>query len=116
MEALNLRKIKPYDYTVESGKEEQRIHFYCISEGATEETYLYGVRNSRAELHIKNEVYIQVVEKEVGQETYSHPLQLVKAALVQMGIWMKMGTNCHKVNGTRIVNGRNTIRKPIRCA
>lgn len=85
MEALNLRKIKPYDYTVESGKEEQRIHFYCISEGATEETYLYGVRNSRAELHIKNEVYIQVVEKEVGQETYSHPLQLVKAALVQMG-------------------------------
>lgn len=85
MEVLNLRKIKPFDYSDDAGTQEQRIYFYCLSEGATEETYLKGIRNNRTELHIRNEVYIHIMEKEEGQETYSHPLQLVKAALVQMG-------------------------------
>lgn len=85
LEKLNLRKITTFDYSNEAGTEDQRIHFYCISEGATEESCFYGIRNNKKELHIKNEVHIHVVEKEEGQETYSHPMQLVKACLVQMG-------------------------------
>ena len=60
-------------------------HFYCISEGATEESYFYSVRNNKTELNIKNDVYIEVIEKQEGQETLSHPMQLVKACLFQMG-------------------------------
>ncbi|RKI89403.1 hypothetical protein D7V94_18285 [Parablautia intestinalis] len=62
-----------------------RFHFYCISEGATEESYFYSVRNNKTELNIKNDVYIEVIEKQEGQETLSHPMQLVKACLFQMG-------------------------------
>lgn len=62
-----------------------RIRFYCISEGATEESYFRGVRNNKTQLSIKNDVYINVIEKQEGQETLSHPLQLVKSCLYQMG-------------------------------
>lgn len=85
MKKLNLRKITTFDYSNEADTEEQHIHFFCVSEGATEESYFYGIRNNKTELHIKNEVHIHVVEKEEGQETYSHPMQLVKSCLVQMG-------------------------------
>mgnify|MGYP002423501414 CR=1 FL=1 len=85
MEKLNLRTPKIFDYTDEAGTVKPRIRFYCVSEGATEESYFYGVRNNKVELNIKNDVYIEVVEKQEGQETLSHPMQLVKACLFQMG-------------------------------
>lgn len=85
LEKLNLRTPKIFDYTDESGTVKPRIRFYCVSEGATEESYFYGVRNNKVELNIKNDVYIEVVEKQEGQETLSHPMQLVKACLFQMG-------------------------------
>lgn len=82
---MNLRKITTFDYSNEADTEEQRIHFYCISEGPTEESYFNGIKNNKKELKIKNEVHIHMLEKEEGQETYSHPMQLVKACLVYMG-------------------------------
>ena len=85
LERLNLRTPKIFDYTDEAETINRRIHFYCISEGATEESYFYGVRNNKTELNIKNDVYIEVIEKQEGQETLSHPMQLVKACLFQMG-------------------------------
>ncbi len=85
MERLNLRTPKKYNFDDESGKTEQRVRFYCVSEGATEESYFWGIRNNRVELHIKNDVFIEVVEKQEGQETLSHPMQLVYACLFQMG-------------------------------
>lgn len=85
MKRLNLRTAKKYDYADEEGTILPRIHFYCISEGATEETYFFGIRNNKAGLGIKNDVRIEEVKKQEGQETLSHPLQLVKAALVCMG-------------------------------
>ncbi len=91
MKKLNLRTPKKYDYVDKAGTVLPRIRFYCISEGQTEETYFYGVRNNKAELGIKNDVRIEVVKKQEGQETLSHPLQLVKAALVCMGRVDEMG-------------------------
>ena len=44
-----------------------------------------GVRNNRDVLEIKNDVFIEIVPKEEGQETFSHPLQLVNACLRCMG-------------------------------
>ena len=64
MKKLNLRNPKTFDYTKEAGAIPPRIRFYCVSEGATEESYFFGVRNNRKELHIKNDVYIEVVEKQ----------------------------------------------------
>ena len=85
MEKLNLRTPKVYDYSDVSEIEESKIFYYCVSEGPTEESYFYGIRNNKRELKIKSEVYIEVIEKQEGQETLSHPLQLVYACLVQMG-------------------------------
>lgn len=85
LERLNLRTPKPYHFESESETIEPRIRFYCVSEGATEESYFYGIRNNKIELHIKNDVFIEVIEKQEGQETLSHPMQLVKACLFQMG-------------------------------
>lgn len=85
LERLNLRIPKPYHFEEESDTIKPRIRFYCVSEGATEESYFYGIRNNRVELHIKNDVFIEVVEKQEGQETLSHPMQLVNACLFQMG-------------------------------
>ncbi len=85
LKKLNLRTPKSFDYTKEAGSIPPRIRFYCVSEGPTEESYFWGIRNNRAELNIKNDVYIEVIEKQEGQETLSHPLQLVSACLVQMG-------------------------------
>ena len=85
MQKLNLRSPKPYDMSDQSETEQPRIRFYCVSEGATEESYFRGVRNNKIQLSIKNDVYINVVEKQEGQETLSHPLQLVKSCLYQMG-------------------------------
>ena len=56
-----------------------------MAEGATEESYFEIVRNNRMRLHIKNYVSIEVIPKEEGQETLSHPLQLVNACLYSMG-------------------------------
>lgn len=85
LERLNLRTPKPYHFESESETIEPRIRFYCVSEGATEESYFYGIRNNKIELYIKNDVFIEVIEKQEGQETLSHPMQLVKACLFQMG-------------------------------
>lgn len=85
MKKLNLRTPKKFDYTDEAGTVPPKVCFCCISEGPTEESYFFGVRNNKAKLRIKNVVHIEVVEKEKWQETFSHPLQLVKAALVCMG-------------------------------
>lgn len=83
MQRLNLRSPKQFDYTNESGMIPPRARFYCVSEGPTEESYFTGVRNNKIELGIKNDVFIEVVEKE--QESFSHPEQLVKACLFNMG-------------------------------
>lgn len=85
MEKLNLRTPKAFDYTDEAGTIPPRIRYYCVSEGATEESYFFGIRNNKTELNIKNDVYITVLEKEEGQETFSNPMQLVNACLFQMG-------------------------------
>lgn len=85
MERLNLRSPKRYDYTNESGTIKRRAKFYCVAEGPTEESYFIGVRNNKKKLGIKNDVHIEVIEKEEGQESFSHPEQLVKACLFCMG-------------------------------
>lgn len=85
MKRLNLRMPKSYHFEDESETMEPRIRFYCVSESATEESYFYGIRNNRVELRIKNDVFIEIVEKQEGQETLSHPMQLVNACLFQMG-------------------------------
>lgn len=85
LEKLNLRPMKKFDYTDEAETVSPRIRFYCISEGPTEESYFWGIRNNKADLNIQNDVCIEVVEKSEGQETLSHPLQLVYAVLFQMG-------------------------------
>lgn len=94
MERLNLRQPSKYDYSDTADTYEQNINFYCVSEGATEESYLYGVRNNKKELQIQNNVIIQVVEKTEENETYSYPAQLVDACLYNMG--------CIKEDGTEI--------------
>lgn len=85
MERLNLRSPKTFDYSDEAGTIPWKIRFYCVAEGATEESYFEIVRNNRMRLHIKNYVSIEVIPKEEGQETLSHPLQLVNACLYSMG-------------------------------
>lgn len=85
MEKLNLRSPKTFNYEDEAETIPPRIRFYCVSEGATEESYFFGVRNNKMALNIKNDVYIEVAEKQEGQETLSHPMQLVNACLFQMG-------------------------------
>ena len=85
MERLNLRTPKTYDYTSESESMNPRAKFFCVSEGATEESYFQGIRNNKVNLNIKSDVVIEVVKKEEGQESYSHPEQLVKACLFAMG-------------------------------
>lgn len=92
MQRLNLRKPKNYDMSERAETETPRIRFYCVSEGPTEESYFYGVRNNRTELSIKSDVYIHVIEKEEGQETLSHPMQLVSSCLIQMGHMEEDGT------------------------
>lgn len=94
MEKLNLRQPSKYNYSDEANSCDQNINFYCVSEGATEESYLYGLRNNKMELQIRNNVFIQVVEKTEENETYSHPTQLVNACLYNMG--------CIKEDGTEI--------------
>lgn len=71
MERLNLRTAKTFDYSSESERAEWRIKFFCVSESPTEESYFEGIRNNRAGLKIKNDVIIEVIPKEEGQETYS---------------------------------------------
>ncbi len=85
MKKLNLRVPKPYEYRAQSGSVPLRRKYYCICEGPTEESYFWGVRNNRAELNIKNDVHIEIIPKEEGQESYSHPMQLVNACLSAMG-------------------------------
>lgn len=56
MERLNLRNPKAYDMSSESETQKPRVRFYCVSEGPTEESYFYGVRNNKVELNIKGDV------------------------------------------------------------
>ena len=85
LEKLNLRTPKGYDYSKDSETDDSKIFYYCVSEGATEESYFCGIRNNKRELKIKSEVHIEVIEKQEGQETLSHPMQLVNACLFHMG-------------------------------
>lgn len=85
MERLNLRPLSKYDYSDEASSCEQNKNFYCVSEGATEESYLRGIKNNKRALNISNNVIIKVVEKVEENETYSYALQLVDACLFYMG-------------------------------
>lgn len=85
MEKLNLRTPKAYDFTAQSEKDDAKIFYYCVSEGATEESYFKGIENSKKKLEIDTRVHIEILEKQEGQETLSHPMQLVKACLFYMG-------------------------------
>ena len=58
MKRLNLRTPKPYDLSDQADTIEERKHFFCVSEGATEESYFSGVRNNREKLDIKGNVFI----------------------------------------------------------
>ncbi len=91
MKRLNLRIPRPYDYTEQSDMIPVRKKYFCVAEGPTEESYFWGIRNNRAELGIKNDVYIEIVSKEEGQETLSHPMQLLRACLFAMGREDKQG-------------------------
>lgn len=85
MERLNLRQPSKYDYSDEADSCEENINFYCVSEGPTEESYLYGLRNNKKKLKIYNNVIIKVIEKTEENKTFSYPLQLVNACLYNMG-------------------------------
>jgi len=85
VEKLHLRNPKKYDYSDEANTIPVRIKFYCVSEGPTEESYFWGIKNNRKQLKIRNDVRIEVIPKQEGQETLSHPMQLVKACLRAMG-------------------------------
>lgn len=84
MEKLNLRIRKSYE-PVNSDTTERQKCFYLITEGPTEESYFYGVRNNRVDLGIHNDIKIEVVPKAEGDESLSHPYQLVEAALRYLG-------------------------------
>ena len=47
LKRLNLRKPKEYDYGMDTETVKPRIRFYCIAEGATEESYLEGVKTTK---------------------------------------------------------------------
>lgn len=85
MERLNLRDQKPFDFSGQYNSTPTRARFICVAEGPTEESYILGIRNNKAKLQIKNDVSIEVIPKEEGQESYSHPMQLVEACLYKMG-------------------------------
>ena len=84
MKPLGLRLPKSFDYT-EAETLPVRTRYYCIAEGPTEESYFEGIRNNRKRLGIKNDVYIEVIPKKEGQESFSHPQQLTEGALRLMG-------------------------------
>lgn len=96
MQKLNLRTPKPFDYSKESGIVLPRAKFFCVSEGPTEESYFLGVKNNKKELEIKNDVVIEIIKKEEGQESYSHPEQLIKASLFYMGRIDEQGNDIPK--------------------
>ena len=85
MKQLNLRTPKSYDRSLEAETENARAYFYLVTEGATEESYFEGINNNKRLLNIKNNIFVEVVPKEEGAESYSHPYQLVLAALRLMG-------------------------------
>ena len=99
MERLNLREQKPFDFSRQYNSTPTRARFICVAEGPTEESYILGIRNNKAKLQIKNDVSIEVIPKEVGQESYSHPLQLVEACLYKMGRRDKEGKDMLKEEG-----------------
>ena len=65
LEKLNLRTPKAYDYTAQSEKDDAKIFYYCVSEGATEESYFKGIENSKKKLEIDTRVHIEILEKQV---------------------------------------------------
>lgn len=85
MKQLNLRTPKAYDRSLEAETENARVRFYLVTEGATEESYFDGINNNKRLLNIKNNIFVEVVPKEEGEESFSHPYQLVLAALRLMG-------------------------------
>lgn len=84
MKRLNLRTPKPFEDIWKEDNKERR-QFFIVAEGPTEESYFTGVKNNRRELNIGSDVHIEVVPKSEGEESLSHPYQLVTAALVCMG-------------------------------
>lgn len=84
MKRLNLRTPKPYNPKW-TETENPRRKFYLLTEGATEESYFEGIRNNRRELEIDNDIHIEIVKKTKDNEHYSHPYQLVMAALTYLG-------------------------------
>lgn len=85
MKKLNLRIPKSFDRSTESQTENPRIRFILVTEGATEESYFRGIKNNKLTLQIKNNIQIEIMQKKDGEESYSHPYQLIQAALHAMG-------------------------------
>lgn len=83
MKRLNLRPPKPYANLWT--EEDPRIRFYLITEGPSEESYFQGIKNNKTGLGIHNDIHIEVIPKAEGEESFSHPQQLVTAALECMG-------------------------------
>ena len=84
LKRLNLRTPKSFAYNW-SETENPRIRFFLVTEGPTEESYFDGIKNNKRELGIKNDIHIEIIPKEEGDENMSHPCQLVTAALECMG-------------------------------
>lgn len=84
MKRLNLRSPKPHENLWEK-QENARIRFYIVAEGPSEESYFTGIKNNKGRWGIRNDIYLEVIPKALGEETFSHPYQLVAAALECMG-------------------------------
>ena len=84
MKRLNLRIPKSYE-PVRSESGVFRRKYFLIAEGPTEESYFEGIKNNRRYFDIAGDIHIEILPKAEGEETLSHPKQLVDAALEFMG-------------------------------
>lgn len=84
MKRLNLRNPKPYE-DLWIKPDATRIRFYIVAEGPSEESYFTGIKNNKGKWGIQNDIHLEVVPKAEGEENFSHPYQLVAAALECMG-------------------------------
>ena len=95
MKPLRLRTPKPYVNNNVATQDRKSV-FYLIAEGPTEESYFKGILNNRVELEIRNNIHVEIVPKEEGDENMSHPYQLVMAALTYKGRLDEVGNEIKK--------------------
>ncbi len=84
MKKLNLRIPKSYE-AIRSEISQFRKKYFLIAEEPTGESYFEGIKNNRRSFDIAGDIHIEIVPKAEGEETLSHPKQLVSAALEFMG-------------------------------